>query len=256
MGAFFWCVFRFGVWISLHADFGRGELWARFWFVFLVVSVFGFLYTLTWGGGNYGRIFGVFFDSVFRYVYTLISVYLYTRFLGGGNSGRIFGVFFSRFGVWISLHTDWGGGTMGAFLKFVFDSMFGYLYTLILGGGNYGRVFGVFFDSMFGYLYTLALGGGRELCAYFVSFLYRFGVWISVHTDVGRGEFCVRFWCVFRFGVWISFHSFWEGAIMGAFSQFFSSVFGYLYTLVLGGWNYGHFFGRFFSIRYLDIFTH
>ena len=33
---------------------------------------------------------------------------------------------------------------MGAFLKFVFDSMFGYLYTLILGGGNYGRVFGVF----------------------------------------------------------------------------------------------------------------
>ena len=30
------------------------------------------------------------------------------------------------------------------------------------------------------------------------------------------------------------------------FLNSFSSVFGYLYTLVLGGWNYGHFFGRFF----------
>ena len=103
----FWSLIRFSVGY-LYTLILEGGDYGRIFGVFFDL-VFGYLYTLTLGGGNYGRILGVFFDSVFGFLCALISVYLYTRFLGGGNSGRIFGVFFSRFGVWISLHTDWGG---------------------------------------------------------------------------------------------------------------------------------------------------
>ena len=41
---------------------------------------------------------------------------------------------------------------------------------------------------------------------------------------------------------------------MHFFGLFFDSMFGYLYTLILGGGNYGRIFG-FFSFRCLDIFT-
>ena len=173
MGAFFWIIFRFDVWISLHADFweggilgafleffsvrcldiftrdsGRGELSLhRFWegrimgafLKFVFDSMFGFLYTLILGGGKYGRISGCFFDSVFGYLYILI--------LGGG----IMGAFLEFYSVqcWVSLHTDFGRG---------------------------------------------------EFWAHFWSF-FRFDVWIFLHTGFGRGEGIMCVFCEFSLSI-------------------------------------------------------
>ena len=95
---------------------------------------------------------------------------------------------------------------------------------------------------------------------------------IPLRADFWQGGI----WIIFRFDVWISLHAdFWEGGILGAFLEFFfGSMFGYFYTLILGGGNSGRIFGVFsirtdfgrrkygcifldyFSIRCLGIFTH
>ena len=147
-----------------------------------------------WGGAeNDGRISRNDFDSVFGFLYTRAHI------------SNLF-----RFGVWMSVHSFWEGGSMGAFLEHVsiecldfftlllgrwplwahlsnlFDLVYGFPDTYLAPGrGNYGRISRVYFDLGCLGFFTVILRRGELWAVFFEVFPIRC-VDLFTHRFVGR----------------------------------------------------------------------